>query len=197
MNLADLLKDRDRVVNRHTVPVLMSTDAADRCVAANERLTIARATHARALAVEQGMMAKPETERAQQALDDASAEVESAETEASGHLVDFVFESVSSTAWERLVTEHPATKDQAADPALQDRLGRGPTWNPSTFPIAAVAACLVEPNVETVAEVEKLKDSIPDIVWQQLWGAVLRVNRGMNQVPPSLAASNRTRTSEK
>lgn len=189
MKLDELLEDRDRLRNRLTVPVLMSTDAAEACVRAEQSVRKAEATLERAQAAEDGRMSCPKTAEAEADLQAAQAALDAAHEAAQDHLVDFVVESIGSDRWEELVAEHPPTTEQV------EQHGSKTLFNPKTFPEAAVAACLAEPEVTGLADVRKLRSMVPDVVWQQLFEAVLRVNRGANRVPLSLIGSGATTSS--
>lgn len=189
MLLSDLLADRDRLRNRLTVPVLMSTDVAEACVQAQEAVDLAAGDLELAQAVEDGRMSTPKTQAAHARLEQAQAQLDAAHEAAEDHLVDFVVESIGSDAWEELVSEHPPTDEQ------REKYGPKTVFNPRTFPEAAMAVCLVEPEVTGLGDIRKLRSQIPDVVWQQLFEAVLRVNRGANRVPLSLTGSVATRSS--
>lgn len=68
----------------------------------------------------------------------------------------FVFQAVGRKRYEELVTEHPATKEQQrkARELRQDV----PEFNEDTFPLALVAASLVEPELD-VDDVKRLWES--------------------------------------
>jgi hypothetical protein len=189
MKLSELMQGRE-LVNRHTVPVLLSTDAAWRLSRATAAVEKAKKEHGRAQRAENGRMHTPLTVEAQAELAEAEAELEAAQNAAAEHLIDFVVESLGSDEWEELVGAHPSPKEQAERLGAQD-----PGYDTKTFPLAAVAACLREPEVDSLDDVKQLKAKVPDIVWSQLFAAVLRVNRGQNAVPPSLTGSSETRSS--
>lgn len=207
MKLADTLAGRD-LTNKVTVPILLSTEAADRLAQTQAKVEAAEVVVRRAQAGEQEMLSKPRTEAAQQRLAEAQAELAEAEAAARPHLVEFQLQSMGSTLWDRLITANRPTDDQVK---LYGRI----RWNRDTFPLVAVAFSLVDPEVEpdqldayrewldsrngeppVPADVMTLRDKVPDVVWQQIWGAALRVNAGENQVPLSLTGSGATRTSE-
>lgn len=190
MKLADLLQDGDRLRNTLTVPVLLSSDHADACAVAQARVEAAEKQLARAEAAEARMLSKPQSAAANDELDAAQKELEDAYEAAREHLVDFKVRSIPSDEWEELVSEHPPTPEQRED--LADMFGNPPDYNPRTFPEAAVALCLVEPEVDSIEDVRQLRGTVNDATWQQLWGAVLRVNRGKNAVPKSLTGSGTT-----
>lgn len=207
MRLDELLEDRGRVVNHHTVPVLMDRDAAQRCVQAEDAVEKARETHARAAAVEAGRMATPHTTLTRQKLEEAEAELEAAYQAAEPHLVQFKFESVGGDLWDQMITAHPPTKDQ------RER-DEDAEYNPTLFPLAAVAVSLADPQIprgEVDAyraaldageqeppippSVRKLKSQVPSIVWDQLFQGALVVNRGVTRVPLLWSGSGTTRRS--
>lgn len=189
MKLSELMQDRE-LTNRHTVPVLLSTDAAWRMSRATAAVDTAKKKLDRARRAERDRMQAPMTAEATEELEAAEAELEAAQNEAAEHLIDFVVESLGSDEWEALVEAHPSLPEQ------RERLGvEDPGYNTKTFPLAAVAACLKQPEVDSLDDVRKLKKKVPDVVWSQLFAAVLRANRGQNMVPPSLTGSSVTRSS--
>ena len=209
-DVADLgawLDDQLRLANRLTVPVLMSTDAAvDMVVAsktvdqAERRLTVARNAQPGGTLAE-----SPEVAAAVSDLDDARSRLAEAEEAATAHMVDFVVESVGADMWEALEGAHPPTdKDR-------QRRGEDAAWDGVRFPMAAIAFCLREPARVGPDELDgymdailaddvlpglpsaaKLKAKVPDTVWEQLFAAVVRVNRGINPVPKSWGGSAAT-----
>lgn len=210
MDLTELLEDRDRLINRKTVPILMSSEHADECYRAQNAVEKARAVVERAEAIEKERLDKPRTTKAREDLAQAEAELEAASEAAAEHVVDFVVESVGSDLWEEIVDAHPPTKEQ------KDQYGDGMWFNPRTFPEVAIGCCLAEPQVpsddikqylesmrdgfpegqpDSIPAVRKLRGTVNDIVWQQLLAAVIRVNRGANAIPKSLTGSGSTRSS--
>lgn len=189
LRLSDLLAER-KLTNRLTRPILMDADVAIRCDRARREVEDAQKRVEKAEQVEAGRMQQPAVGKAKAALDQAEAEQEAADTEAEQHLVDFVFESVGSTAWDELIEKHPSPDDQ------KERLGEGdPGYDLKSWPIAVVAACLKQPEVSGEDDVRALKDQAPDVVWDQILAAAVRVNRGANAVPKSRNGSQTTQRS--
>lgn len=181
MDLSDVL-DRGDFVAHHTIPVILSADAANAVIAAEDRLAEVQT---------QLTLAPDDTDTAdlQAAVDDAQAELETAMTAAEAHLVDFTVQSISAGQWQRLVEESP--------PTPQQRALHGPTLdhNPDTLPIRAIHACLTDPKPSSINEVRTLSDRLPEAVWQQLWTAVLYVNIHPTPLPTALASRLRDRQS--
>ena len=99
----------------------------------------------------------------------------------------YSFRAVSRRRWRALMAEHPPTKehrDQGAD------------FNPETFPVAAIAACCVEPKL-TPDEVQALEDD-PEFStgdFEMLWNGCLAANLGVvNDTPKSVLATAILRT---
>ena len=190
MRLSELLESK-RLTNRLTQPVLLDADIAIRCSRARKAVEDAQAKLDNAERAEQGRMLQPRVQRAQAELDEAKEEQEAADSEAEQFLVDFVFESVGSTRWDELLEEHPSPDEQ------KERLGNDdPGYDLKRWPLAVVAECLKSPEVSGVEDVEALKDRVPDVVWDQILAAAVRVNRGANQVPKSRNGSPTTDSSE-
>lgn len=61
-------------------------------------------------------------------MDDAGKELE----------LTLLFKSIGSKAYDDLLGDHPATKDQAK---------KGNLWNTDTFPPALISACSVDPQI--------------------------------------------------
>ena len=91
----------------------------------------------------------------------------------------FRLRAMSSRRWRSLLAAHPPTKQQKAD---------GADFNPETFPVAALAACAVVPEM-TLEQAEKIADALPLGDFQKLWSAVLTVNVGVNDAPKSVLAT--------
>lgn len=214
MSLDDVFAGRD-LRDHLQVPVVLDTDAADRIVRAQEAIDRVKSVRDRAAQAEEDRLNKPRTEAAQADLDEAEVELAAAEQAAADKLYEFRLTSIGSLAWENLVNMHPPTKKQRTD------LGKALDYNPDTFPIAAVAACLsdvvypdgtVEPTghdvVDDDGEIDEvaLKEAVAAVRrtikthlkhghWQQVWGAAMRVNVGASQVPSSLRGSKQARSS--
>lgn len=90
----------------------------------------------------------------------------------------FVFESVGTTAWFKLVTEHPPLDSQ--------RRTHDTNW--VTFRPAAIAASSVEPKL-TVDDAQWLMDELPVSEWEKLWAACMEANVGADARPKSALAS--------
>lgn len=63
------------------------------------------------------------------------------------------FRAMGARRYDELVDEHPPTDQQQAE--AQERFNRPAPYNPDTFPVALIAASLVEPEL-TVEEVERI-----------------------------------------
>ncbi|WP_326828674.1 hypothetical protein OIE13_22300 [Streptosporangium sp. NBC_01810] len=90
--------------------------------------------------------------------------------------------------WTSLMAKHP--------PRTEDR-EEGNAYNMETGPIAAVAACCVDPQM-SVPEVEELVDEmLTQGQWDALWSTVFYLNRRKFDVPSSVAASEILRSSKR
>lgn len=119
----------------------------------------------------------------QQAMDDddglvgsdavraAAERVEQVERQIDDATHTFVLRSVSRREWADLLAKYPPSAEQRR---------AGHDADPDRFPVAAVAACLVEPELSE-ADVAKLaaSDAMTFGEWQKLWLAALTLN-----VPP-------------
>lgn len=97
----------------------------------------------------------------------------------------FLFRGIGNTKWMALLGQHPPTPQQLAAMTPEER--RIVDHNPETFPLAAVAASLVDPEL-SLDDVKQLHAVVGVAQWQQLWSACLIANVGGNQDPKSLAA---------
>lgn len=91
----------------------------------------------------------------------------------------FKFRALSRRRWRALMAAHPPLKQHKADQI---------DHNPETFPVAAIAACAVEPAM-TEDQAQKLEDRLPLGQFQKLWGAILDVNLGVSDTPKSVLAT--------
>lgn len=85
-------------------------------------------------------------------------QIQAARAEAEAAEVALTFQAIGSTAWAKLLAEHPPAK------------GRPGSFNPETFPPAAIAATLIDPSGFTVDKVIRLLDGLNDGAFQRLWG---------------------------
>jgi hypothetical protein len=126
-----------------------------------------------------------------QRIVDLEAEIEAAK-------VSFTFRAVGRRAWVDLLAAHPPTKAQikALADVTPDVLRR-PTleFNPEKFPVAAIAATLVEPEM-TEDDVRRLEAALSDAQWSQLWGKAIEVNVGASDPKASRVAGLILRLSE-
>jgi hypothetical protein len=113
-------------------------------------------------------------------------QIEALEAEARGSERGLTLQAIGAAAWSDLLAKHPPTKQQRDQyPGLDH--------NPETFPYAAVAASLGEPDDSGV---RKLVERISQGQWSRLWGACLAVNVGEVSVPFSGRAYALLRGSE-
>jgi hypothetical protein len=180
----------DRLVNRLTVPICMSSDALNDFAVARVEVDEARQKLERAQRVEEGRMSAPMTVKARQELEQAETKLADAEAVAAEHLVDFRFESIGADAWDDLLEQHESPAEQ------KKKLGKDdPGFDAKTFPQAAVAATLVDPQVDTVDDVRALRSKLPSRAWDQLFQAAVQVNRSDGRIPPTWLGSKKTPSS--
>lgn len=87
--------------------------------------------------------------------------------------------AVPHRPWADLLAAHPPTSEERA-------LGYGA--HPATFEAAALAACAIEPTF-TVAQAERMAETLPRSEWDALLVAVRRLHEDRSTAPKSLLLS--------
>jgi hypothetical protein len=132
------------------VPILLDPDLADQLSEARNAFDLARIRYENA----------PQNADRSDEFDAAKARYDELLDATRSEVVEFVFRGIGRHAWELLVDEHRPTKEQQ-DKHRRANPKAGPLeWNPETFPVAAVAASLSEPEL-TAGEVQEIWDD-PD-----------------------------------
>lgn len=111
---------------------------------------------------------------------DVAAEIVALEAEIEAAKVTFVVRAIGRKDWSDLVAKHPPTE-------AQRRTGARLDFNPESFPVAALAACAVDPEM-TPAQAQRLEAAVNSSQFDTLWAAVLDVNVGGLSSPKSLIA---------
>lgn len=111
-------------------------------------------------------------------------QVRDLETQIEGATRTFRFRALSRRRWLALQAQHPPSKADKAD---------GWGYNPETLPVAAIAACAVEPTM-TEEQAGKLADLLPLGEFSRIWVAVNNLNLGANEAPKSVLATAILRT---
>jgi hypothetical protein len=99
-----------------------------------------------------------------------AAEIVELERQAAAATVDFHMAAIGSTAWGVLLAEHPDPNGKRM-------------WDVATFPPAAIAASIVEPEGWTAEKVTALAERISDGDFQALWQGCLEVNAERSELP--------------
>lgn len=132
---------------------------------------------------EEASMALAEAANASDSLADpatteAAAKVQAIEEEQEAATVVFTVASVSRQIWADLLATHGPSREQRR---------AGHDHDPATFPVAAVAASVVDPEM-TEAQAKQLAEALPAGEWNKLWVAALDLN--VTETPhPKLAAA--------
>ena len=105
-----------------------------------------------------------------------AARIDALRAEMEVDTVVFRFRSLPRLQWEALIDAHPG------------RAGREEPFNLSTFPLALIAACAVDPAM-TDAEASDLLDVLNEGQRDALFGACYTVNQEAVAVPFSVSAS--------
>lgn len=96
--------------------------------------------------------------------------------------VIYRFRGISRRRWRDLMAKHPPKREHRE---------MGVDFNPDTFPVAAMAACSVDPKL-TIEEARALEDdaTLGTGNFERLWEGVLTANLGvLNDTPKSLIAT--------
>lgn len=109
-----------------------------------------------------------------------AAQILELEQEMEAAKVEFRFRAIGKRAWADLIARHPPTKDQLkADPRLDH--------NPVTFPVAAIAASCIDPEL-TLEDAQRLERALNHSQFDLLWAKVVDANIGGLNAPKSRAA---------
>ena len=110
-----------------------------------------------------------------------AAQVRELEAEMDAAKVPFKFRSIGRRAWMDLARDYPPTDQQLNDERKRaDHVGERPMdleHNPETFPPAAIAASLVDPEM-TVEQVRQLELDLTLSQWLLLWNKCVEANAG-------------------
>lgn len=124
--------------------------------------------------------------------DATTAELEDARDEARENSVKFVALSIGSKPWQKLVDAHQPTREQKRD-AQKDGVGNL-SWNPDSFPRAAILACLRvattdEDGKDVLSELtaDEVDDMIDGTDWNsgevsELFGACVVANQRVTRI---------------
>lgn len=123
------------------------------------------------------------------AVREAAAAVKAIEAQIDEETVRFVIATVSREEWADLLAANPPTKEERR---------AGHDHDPKRFPVAAVAACVIEPEDFTLADAQELarSKSVPPGEFNKLWVAALMLNVAGTPSPKMEAATELLRVSE-
>ncbi|MEV7606118.1 hypothetical protein AB0N65_11825 [Paenarthrobacter sp. NPDC089322] len=121
-------------------------------------------------------------------LKQLAQKVTDVEAEMKASTVEFLVRGLKRSAWQDLVAEHAPREGNATDKAYG--------FNLETLMVAAIPACIaaVENQAgealefDPATEWDALADDMTDSQYEDFVMAVLRVNKGRNEVPFSLSA---------
>jgi hypothetical protein len=117
------------------------------------------------------------------------AELEDVRSQMLDASIDFVCRALPAKQLSDLIAAHPARKDDVGKPIDE-------AWNPDTFGVALVHACLTEPAL-TLPQVEELVDEVlNNAQWNRLWACAWSCNQSGVDVPPTSLASQGRNASE-
>ncbi len=137
------------------------------------------AKHAEAVAVMQSALGSDDTLAGSDESRDAAEAVVAVEAEMEAATVTFTVGSVSRHKWANLLAKYP--------PSAQDRRA-GHDHDPEKFPVAAVAECVIDPDLSPL-QAQQLADVLPPGEWNKLWIAALTLNITGTPAPKLAAAT--------
>lgn len=110
----------------------------------------------------------------------AESELETIREALESEAVKFVFKSIGRKAYDRLVQEHPPTDEQLERARQEDEKATLP-FNPDTFPLALMMACMEEPDVTDPDDANAMREWLESEVFNSsetmmLFNACLDVN---------------------
>lgn len=168
--LSDILSQAEANPRTVAVKVLLRQDLATRHAELSAELDASLTREALSTSLGDGGSPR----RLAEQISALEAEIEDAK-------VEFKFKAAGRRAWADLLAKHAPTKQQvAADKRV--------TFNPETFPIAAIATCCIVPEGIDEAAVHRLEDVLSDAQFSLLWNACVDANLGGGDSPKSLAA---------
>ncbi|RCG31989.1 hypothetical protein DQ384_05455 [Sphaerisporangium album] len=109
-----------------------------------------------------------------------ATQIEATRAEMQRHTVEFRLQALPQKQWSDLLKKHPPRKGNKDDDMAD--------YNVGTFPVAALAACSVSPEM-TEEDAGRLVDAITNGQWARLNMALGELNNGGAEVPFSAAAS--------
>lgn len=116
----------------------------------------------------------------------AAEAVKAIEDEQDAATVEFTVQAVSRKTWADLLAKHgPSPEDRRA----------GHDHNPQTFPVAAIAACVKDPEL-SLDQALKLSEVLHTGEWNKLWVAVVGLNVTGTPSPKLAAATDLLRANE-
>lgn len=110
-------------------------------------------------------------------IDRLHAEVDAVEAEQEESTTEFTLTSIGALSWSSLLRKHPPP------PEVKGQLA----FNLASFPPAAVAACVVEPEM-TEPQAARLYDVLPSGEWDKLFAAAFTLNEQGTPHPKLSAA---------
>lgn len=187
MKAADVTK-KVKAAGRQTVPATVVLDP-DKAAAVEqaERALRAAERHRDAVARNDDL-AGTKTSEAQEAVDQAQADLDAALEEAADATATFQLASLGPKRWRELQREHPPTEES------RQLYGRQIAWDPETFCDAAIVESMVDPDDATAEWWDDLcgSDGLTNAQWEKVWSACNLANNGGVEVPKSLRSSNGT-----
>lgn len=137
------------------------------------------ASHAEAVAALAAVSADDDTLEGPD-ISAAAAAVVAIEEEMDAATVTFTVASVGRQMWAGLLAANPPSKEERR---------AGHDHDPASFPVAAVAACVTDPDL-TEVQAAQLADALPAGEWNKLWVAALMLNVTATPAPKLGAATD-------
>lgn len=137
------------------------------------------ASHAAAVAALAEIVDGDDSLEGNPATADALAAVRAIEEEMEAATVTFTVTSVSRQTWADLLAAYPPSKEERR---------AGHDHDPVKFPVAAVAACVTDPDL-SLEKAAQLAEVLAAGEWNKLWVAVLTLNITGTPAPKLAAAT--------
>ena len=131
--------------------------------------------------------AKPTDESLRAELEDLRTQVEKSEKQLLEESIKFRFRSLGYKRYDQLMTDHLMTDERIRELVDAGKISEEDsaqlTWDPETFPVALIVACMIEPEASEEELAEWLADgSFNTTEIQELFAAAMTCNVAASRV---------------